>query len=172
MQYLKVPDDSTRFFEKETLNRLSEETQADIQFNEDDRNIQVEHSQSVKEMDVLNVLRAMFMGFDYSECIELFNNPMTRFESINIKNKTRNYKEFKRQKGRIIGENGKAKRVMSDLTDANIQVHNDKVAILGDMNDAIKAREAVMKILSGSPHSHVYDSLEKYKRKKNRNRLI
>lgn len=172
MQYLKVPDDSTGFFKQEILSRLSEETQADIQFNEDDQNVQIKHAESVKEMDVLNVLKAVFMGFDYSEAIRLFNEPMTRFELINIKDKTRNYKEFKRQKGRVIGENGKAKRVMSDLTDASIQVHGDKVGILGDMNDAMKAREAVMKILDGSPHSHVYNTLEKYKRRKNRKRLM
>lgn len=172
MQYLKVPDDSTSFFKKETLSKLSDETGADIQFNEEDQNIQVEHAESVKEIDVLNVLKAIFMGFSYTVAINLFREPMTRFELINIKDKTRNYKEFKRQKGRVIGENGKAKRVMSDLTDASIEVHNDKVGIVGDMNDAMKAREAVMKILNGSPHSHVYNSLEKYKRKKNRRKLM
>ena len=172
MQYLKVPDDSISFFEKETLSSLSEETGAEIQFNKKDQNIQVEHAESVKEIDVLEVLKAIFMGFDYTNAMKLFRNPMTRLEVINIKDKTRNYKEFRRQKGRVIGENGKAKRVMSDLTDASIEVYNDKVGIVGEINDAIKAREAVMKILNGSPHSHVYNSLEKYKRKKNRRKLM
>lgn len=167
MQYVKVPDDRTSSDYKKILSRLSEETKATINVREEDQNIEIHHKDSIKELDISKVLKAVGLGFSYNQAMKIFRNELVRFEMINLKKRTRNYKEFKRQKGRIIGENGKSKRVMSELTDAKIQVHRDKVGIIGETNDAIKAREAVMKILEGSPHSHVYSSLEKYQRQKN-----
>jgi ribosomal RNA assembly protein len=168
MQYVKVPDDKTSSDCKNILNRISKDTEATVNIKEENQNIEIQHNDSIKELDISKVLKAISIGFSYDKAMEIFRDPLVRFEVIDIKKSTRNYKEFKRQKGRIIGENGKSKRVISELTDAQIQVHRDKVGIIGDTNDTLKAREAIMRILDGSPHAHVYSSLEKYQRKKNK----
>lgn len=168
MQYVKVSDDRINFLENNAVQKVEENTGADVYLNKADRMLEIEHEDSVTEMDIARVFEAISMGFDYETSAELMNEKMTRFEVINIKNQTRNDKEFRRQKGRIIGENGKTKRVVSELTEASIQVSGNKVGIVGDTGDAVRARKAIMKIVQGSPHSNVYSELEKYKRKKNR----
>lgn len=168
MQYVKVSDERITLFKDGLSSKIEEETGASIELNDTDRILKIEHEDSIKEMDISKVIKSISLGFDFSTSMQLINENLTRFETINIKKKTRNKKEFRRQKARIIGENGKAKRVVSDLTDAHIQVNGNKVGIIGDTSDAIKAREAIVKLLGGSPHAHVYEDLEKYQRKKNK----
>lgn len=168
MQYVKVSDDRMTFLRDNAVSKITNNTDTSIELNKTDGILEIEHPDSVMEMDIARVFEAICMGFDLETAKQLMDDTLMRFEVIDIKTHTRNEKEFRRQKARIIGENGKAKRVVSDLTEASIQVNGNEVGIIGETSDSIKAREAIMKIIRGSPHSSVYNELEKYKRKKNR----
>lgn len=163
MKYVKVPDDN---IPEKKINRLSEDTKSNIVVNENE-NIQVQNEDSVVESDVSEAIRSLSMGFEYREAIQLVENPEARLREINMKDYTRNEKDFRRQKGRVIGKNGKARRVISDLANVSIKIVRDVVGIIGKVNDVLKAREAVIKILNGTPHSYIYKNLEEYQKKKN-----
>lgn len=169
--YVSVSDDRMNLLKTQMKEKLEYETGADIFIDEKIKTVNINHSNSIKELDVKKVIEAINMGYNLSIALELFKKPPSKFEKINIKNLTRNDKEFNRQKGRVIGKCGRTKELISELTDTYVVVNKDSVGIIGSLNDVIKAREAVLLLIEGAPHSRVYAKLEKYKANKPTNKL-
>jgi len=71
---------------------------------------------------------------------------------------------LQRVKGRIIGEDGKTRRIIEELSEADVSVHGHTVAIIADMDEMEVAREAVKMLLRGSQHSTVYRYLHRKRR--------
>ena len=65
-----------------------------------------------------------------------------------------------RIKGRIIGEGGRARRNMENLSGTHISVYGRTVSIIGDSSKLRKAVDAISSISSGSMHGTVYTKLE------------
>lgn len=66
-----------------------------------------------------------------------------------------------RIKARIIGEHGKARRTLEEMTGTYISVKESFVAIIGSYEHANIAREAIEMLIRGQRHSSVYRFLEK-----------
>ncbi len=66
-----------------------------------------------------------------------------------------------RVKGRIIGEGGKARKNLEEMTGTYISVYDDYVAIIGDYESASAAREAILMLIEGRQHSTVYRYLDR-----------
>jgi len=66
-----------------------------------------------------------------------------------------------RVKGRIIGEHGKARKNLEEMTGTYISVYDDYVAIIGDYESASVAREAILMLIEGRQHSTVYRYLDR-----------
>lgn len=65
-----------------------------------------------------------------------------------------------RIKGRIIGEGGRARRNMENLSGTHISVYGKTVSIIGDSSKLRLAVDAISSISSGSMHGAVYTKLE------------
>ncbi len=72
---------------------------------------------------------------------------------------------IERIKGRIIGEGGKARRNMENLSGTHISVYGKTVSIIGDTMKLKIVVDAISSISSGSNHSTVYNKLEAANRK-------
>jgi len=72
---------------------------------------------------------------------------------------------IERIKGRIIGESGRARRNMENLTSTHISVYGKTVSIIGDSTKLRLAVDAISAISSGGMHGAVYDKLEAANRK-------
>ncbi len=66
-----------------------------------------------------------------------------------------------RIKARLIGEHGKARRIIEEMTDTYISISDTYVAIIGDYERASIAREAIEMLIRGQRHASVYRFLEK-----------
>lgn len=66
-----------------------------------------------------------------------------------------------RLKGRVIGKEGKSRKLIEQLTDTYISVFGKTVSIIGKSENAMFARQAVEYLLKGSTHSSVYQWLER-----------
>jgi ribosomal RNA assembly protein len=73
----------------------------------------------------------------------------------------RSESDISRVKGRIIGQNGKTRRIIEELTDANVVVYGHTVGIIGTFEQAEIARNAVQMLIDGSQHHNVYKFLQK-----------
>ena len=65
-----------------------------------------------------------------------------------------------RIKGRIIGEGGRARRNMENLSGTHISVYGRTVSIIGDSSKLRLAVDAISSISSGGMHGAVYTKLE------------
>ena len=75
----------------------------------------------------------------------------------------KNDREIARLKGRVIGREGKIRRLIEEMTDAKVSVYGHTIAILGEYQTVTAAREAIELLLKGKQHSTVYKLLRKIK---------
>lgn len=116
------------------------------------------------------VVRAIGRGFNPEIAVLLLKQDYA-FEVIPITDfVTENH--LVRIKGRIIGRDGKARKIIEELTDANICVYGKTVGIIGTHESMSAAKRAVEALLSGSPHSSIYTFLEKRRRAMKRSEFL
>ncbi len=73
----------------------------------------------------------------------------------------RSESDISRIKGRIIGMDGKTRRLIEELSEANVVVYGHTVGIIGSFEQADVARNAVQMLINGSQHHNVYKFLQK-----------
>ena len=69
-----------------------------------------------------------------------------------------------RLKGRVIGKEGKSRRLIEELAECSISVFGKTISIIGLPESAANARQAVESLLRGSTHANVYKWLERRRR--------
>lgn len=79
--------------------------------------------------------------------------------------------DIKRVKGRIIGMNGKTRTIIEELTEANVAVYGHTVAIIGTIEQAQIAREAIEMLIKGNMHGTVYRFLHRKRRELKQKKL-
>ncbi len=64
-------------------------------------------------------------------------------------------------KGRIIGKDGKTRRIIEEMSGADISIYGNEVAIIGTYYQLETAKKAIEMILRGSKHATIYSYLER-----------
>lgn len=116
------------------------------------------------------IVRAIGRGFNPETAMLLLKSDYG-LEQVNVKDYADTNNDLLRLKGRVIGEEGKSRRLIEELTGCNISVYGKTITILGNLEWLPSARRAIEALLSGSPHSSVYHWLEK-RRKELRKREL
>ena len=65
----------------------------------------------------------------------------------------------------MIGTGGKARKVISEITNTDIVIYGKTIGIIGSYDGVRLARIAFESLLSGNRHTTVYDWLQKEKKK-------
>jgi ribosomal RNA assembly protein len=158
---------------KETVEKqLSVELQVDSQTG----NVTITLSPTAEDPSLLfrakEIITAIARGFSPERALRLVRDDDTILVVIDLRNIVgRSQSDIKRLKGRIIGKEGKTRRIIEELTDASISVHGHTISIIGDMDQAEVAREAIQMIIKGSQHRTVYGFLHKKRRELKKKRL-
>ena len=76
-----------------------------------------------------------------------------------------------RLKGRVIGQEGKSRKIIEGLTETYISVYGKTISIIGQAENVSVARRAIESLLAGSNHATVYRWLEKKRRELVRKRF-
>jgi ribosomal RNA assembly protein len=105
------------------------------------------------------ILGAIDFGFDFDSAIKLKSEDYM-IEQINLKDFARQSR-LRAVRGRIIGKEGKAIRLLSHLADCRIKISEYDVAVIGRTEDVDVCLSAMKKLIRGSPHSKVYAFLER-----------
>lgn len=107
------------------------------------------------------VIDAIDFGFSVSSALKIKQDDLD-FEKLNIKEYTKS-KNLERVRGRIIGKGGKALKILSDLTDCFFEMKDNEIGIIGYPENIKNASKAVIQLVQGAKHGHVYSGLEKNK---------
>jgi ribosomal RNA assembly protein len=92
--------------------------------------------------------------------MRLLDDELMMFEIIDIDAASRNKNDLTRHKGRLIGEDGRTRELMEELTGASVMIYGSTMGIIGDPEQVEAVREAAQMILDGAPLGAVYSFLE------------
>jgi len=111
-----------------------------------------------------DVILAIGRGFSPERAFKLFNEEAALgvIDLREIFGKSES--DISRVKGRIIGRNGKARRLIEELSGASICVYGHTVALIGGPGQFDVAKEAVDRLIRGEQHKSVYDFLQTKRR--------
>ena len=112
-----------------------------------------------------DVVTAIGRGFAPDRALRLIRDEDTIFDMLDLREIFgRKESDIRRVKGRIIGMNGKTRRLIEELTDADVVVYGHTVGIIGTFDQANIARNAVQMLIDGSMHHTVYRFLQRKRR--------
>jgi len=119
----------------------------------------------VAGMKALDIVKAIGRGFSPQNAYRLLDD-MEYLELIDMKDYVGGKAEhLVRLRARVIGSNGKTRRLIEELTGATMSVYGSTVGIIGQPEQVDVARRAVDMILRGSEHATVYRFLERSRAK-------
>jgi ribosomal RNA assembly protein len=109
-----------------------------------------------------DLVTAIGRGFPPETAFRLIRNEDDIFDMIDLRIIFgRSEADIKRIKGRIIGTEGKTRKLIEELTEADVVVYGHTVGIIGSFTEADAARNAVQMIIDGCEHHTVYNYLQK-----------
>ncbi len=141
--------------------KIERNTSTILDIDSEEGDITIRGEDALKLFVAREIIRAIARGFS-PEFAFLLEKPDYALEVFSISSKSKN--DTIRIRSRLIGENGKARRTIEELTGAYISVYGKTVAVIGEFEDLRSARKAVEMILQGSMHSAVFRMLERKRR--------
>ena len=109
-----------------------------------------------------DVVTAIGRGFAPEQALRLIRDEEAIFDLMDLRDTFgRSESDIKRVKGRIIGMDGKTRRLIEELTSADVVVYGHTVGIIGNFEQVNAARSAVQMLIDGSQHHTVYRFLQR-----------
>ena len=138
-----------------TKRRIQQATNTKITISKEG-DVIIEAEEAVNAYLAVPIVKAIGRGVNPDVATELLKEDRC-LELINMQDFTgRSVKKLTRLKARLIGTQGKARKVIERLTNTSITVYGKTVTIIGKSDEVFIAKQAVEKMLSGAPHGNVY----------------
>jgi len=166
MKYLKIPlervgvlighkGEIKKDLEKKTGVKLNIDSKAgDVEI--DDHEIE----DPILLLKVENYIKAIGRGFSPHKAIKLFDDQIDFFIFDLYDYVGKKESHIRRLKSRVIGREGKTKRVLEDLTESKISVYGHTIAVISDMMRMNIMKKSIDMLLTGSKHATVYRFVE------------
>lgn len=151
--------------------RLEEDLNVQLKVDSVEGDVQVFGDDALTLLSAREIIRAIGRGFNPDVALSL-TKPDYALEIIDLKDYADTKKALIRKRGRVIGEAGKARRTIEELTETHISVYGKTIAIIGRIEDAQAARKAVDALLGQATHSSVYKNLEQRRAKIRRDKAL
>ncbi len=169
-EYLKIPKERVGVLigpHGKTKENIEKTTQTIIDVDSEAGSVAI--SPQKESEDPLSVWKARYMvkaigrGFNPEIALKLVDDEVM-LEIINLPDYVgKSKKAILRQKGRIIGKDGKTRDIITEMTGTYVSIYGKTVSLIGDMEHLQIAKEAVEMILDGARHKTVYSFLERKK---------
>jgi ribosomal RNA assembly protein len=160
----------------ETKRLLEERSGIHIEVDSDQNEVAIHDEvpgvDAVMALKVKDVVRALARGFSPEHAMHLFGDEwyleLLDFHDYVGKNKS----HVRRVTSRLIGTEGKTRRIIEEQTDCHLAIYGHTVGIIGELEDLQHATHAVDMILSGAEHATVYRFLETQRRRAKRDQAL
>lgn len=119
----------------------------------------------------IDIVSAIARGFSPQRAFVLLeeNNLLSIIDLREYAGKSEN--AMLRIKSRLIGTDGKARKIIEELTGAQVSIYGHTVAIIGESDASRVAKEAIDKLAKGGTHKATYEMLQKYRTKQKLERM-
>ncbi|MEM2994745.1 MAG: KH domain-containing protein [Candidatus Bathyarchaeia archaeon] len=155
--------------EGKTKKYIEERLSVELQIESETGGVTVTLTEKAEDPSLLfrakDVITAIGRGFSPEYAFRLIRDEEAVLDVIDLRTTLgKSESDLKRVKGRIIGMNGKTRRIIEELTDANVCVYGHTVSLIGGAEQVQVAREAIQMLINGSQHSTVYRFLHRKRR--------
>lgn len=118
-----------------------------------------------------DIVTAIGRGFSPERAFKLFDES-TILSIVNIDDYVgKSVNNLIRVRARLIGTKGKTRKIIEENAHVYVSIYGDTVAIIGEPEDVEAAKEAIIRLITGSPHSVVYKMLDEYAQRRKAGRL-
>jgi ribosomal RNA assembly protein len=119
-----------------------------------------------------DTVTAIGRGFSPEHAFRLLRNEDAVFDFTDLRAVFgRSESDIKRVKGRVIGANGKTRKLIEELTEASVVVYGHTIGFIGTFEQVDVARNAVQLLINGSQHHTVYKYLQRKRSEFKKQRL-
>ena len=156
--------------------RIEEKFMVELQIESESGGVTILLSQKASDPSLLfkakDTVTAIGRGFSSEQAFRLLRNDDDIFDFIDLRAVFgRSESDIKRVKGRVIGANGKTRKLIEELTDASVVVYGHTIGFIGTFEQVDVARNAVQMLIDGSQHHTVYKYLQR-KRSEFKKRML
>jgi ribosomal RNA assembly protein len=128
----------------------------------------VEQMEAFKAVEIIS---AIARGFSPQRALRLMGEE-EMFQPIDLRDYAgRSPSALKRIRGRIIGEGGKSRRTIEELSGAYVSVYGHTVGLIGTYREVRLATDAIDMLARGSMHKSVYNMLQEARRRDKMDRM-
>jgi ribosomal RNA assembly protein len=155
---------------------IEEKLMVELQIESESGGVTIVLSEKTNDPSLLfrakDVVTAIGRGFSSEQAFRLLRNEDDIFDFIDFRVIFgRSESDIKRVKGRIIGANGKTRKLIEELTDASVVVYGHTVGFIGTFEQVDVAKNAVQMLIDGSQHHTVYKYLQRKRSEFKKQRL-
>lgn len=151
--------------------QLEKDLGVTLKIDSEEGDVQVFGEEALDLFAAREIVKAIGRGFNPEVALSL-KKPDFALELIELKDFAGTKKAMIRKRGRVIGEGGKARRTIEELTETHISVFGKTIGIVGRVEDVAAARRAVEALLGQATHSGVYKQLEQRRAKLRRDKAL
>ena len=171
-QFIKVPGERIGVLigrKGTVIDKIKQECRVNVEIESESGNVIVGYdSRSLIEgnpFKALEIISAIARGFSPERALKLLNEDFV-FQLLDIRDYIGNSQSsMNRLKGRIIGEKGKSRRTIEELSGADVSVYGHTIGFIGIFEATKVAVEAIILLSRGSSHRSVYAMLQNYRRR-------
>ncbi len=175
MIYIRIPKDRIGVLigpkgkmRKQLSQRSGIKMDVDSEQNEVTLHDEIEGVDPLMLLKMQDIVKAIGRGFSPEHATRLFSDD-AYFELVDIHDFVGKHKSHvRRVASRIIGSEGKTRRIIEEQTGCDIAIYGHTVAIIGEIEELQIAKQAVEMILRGAEHSSTYRFLENKRREARR----
>ncbi|MEM3642107.1 MAG: KH domain-containing protein, partial [Candidatus Bathyarchaeia archaeon] len=145
----------------ETRRQIEKALSVELQIESESGGVTITLAENTEDPSILlrakDVVTAIGRGFSPEHAFRLIHDEDAVLDIIDLRAIFgRSESDIKRVKGRIIGMEGKTRRIIEELTDTYVSVYGHTVGIIGNIEQNQVAREAIQMLIQGSQHATVY----------------
>ncbi len=144
----------------EVKKQIEEETSTKINVDSKEGDVSITGKDGLSIFSAREVISAIGRGFNPNVARLLLKSDYA-FEKVDLSERLISKSSMNRIKGRIIGKEGKCRRLLEQLSGSYITIYGKSIGMIGEPDNVILARKAVDMLIKGSMHSTVYRWLEK-----------
>ncbi|WP_440007174.1 KH domain-containing protein [Halomicrococcus sp. SG-WS-1] len=146
----------------ETMREIESQAEVRLDIDSDDGSVRIDQTgDPVLGLKAPEIVKAIGRGFAPDVALTLLEDEMMMFDVVDIDAVARNKNDLQRHKGRLIGENGRTRELMEELTGADVVIYGTTLGVIGNPKQVDAVRSAAEMILDGAPHGAVYSFLER-----------
>jgi ribosomal RNA assembly protein len=146
--------------------RIEEKFTVELEIESESGGVTIMLSGNARDPSLLfkakDTVTAIGRGFSPEHAFRLLRNEDAIFYSIDLRIVFgRSESDIKRVKGRVIGANGKTRKLVEELTGASVVVYGHTIGFIGTFEQVDAARNAAQMLIDGSQHHTVYKYLQR-----------